>query len=445
MKKVFVTLSLLVSLFANEELGFTLFEKSKAVMLIIDPNEGNILAANRAAEEFYGVSESQLKSKKISDINTFTKEQIEQEMDSAKKEDRNFFIFRHKTETRGVVRVEVYSNPITYEGKDALFSIINTTENRDLNAAKHYSYNLEKQVDITTEELLEKEKLLNKFIIGAVLIQSFIIALLLVNIRKRKAVEKELNATLETLEDKIKNAVEKTKSQDRVIYEQRKSIAMNELLLNLSHQWRQPLNVISLHAGFIEEVVEDDCDKESIKNSVTKIVEESKELSDSISLLKTAYNQDDDLLSNVESSFLKVEKLIEKHFLSLGIEIEKDIDSTIYVQIKESDLVEIFIALMYNVYDIVKNRQLGSAKVVVKVYGHEDKTVISVSDNCGGFDDSLLPDGMFEPYTTTNFKARNKGLGLYILKNIVVNHLRGKVFAENKPQGAQITILVERR
>ena len=118
-----------VALKESEELYRSLFQHNHAVMLLINPATGDIVDANPAACAFYGSSSEELRSRKITDINTLSAEQVFAEMQLAKEERRRQFHFRHRLargEGRVEVRdVEVFSGPIRLQGRELLYSIIN--------------------------------------------------------------------------------------------------------------------------------------------------------------------------------------------------------------------------------------------------------------------------------------------------------------------------------
>ena len=107
-----------------------MFEDNTAIKLLIDPEEGSIINANKAACEFYGYCWENLMQMKITDINALPSEKVEEEMKNAKTEKRKFFLFKHILSTGQIRDVEVYSGPITRRGKNLLFSIIHDITNR---------------------------------------------------------------------------------------------------------------------------------------------------------------------------------------------------------------------------------------------------------------------------------------------------------------------------
>ena len=115
----------------------TLFNNRSIIMLLIDPENGNIIDANPAAEQFYGWPVKQLKEKNITEINLLSKEEVHKEIELAKAEERNLFKFRHQLANGEIRDVEVYSNPIEIGGVSLLYSIIHDVTHRNEMEAKY--------------------------------------------------------------------------------------------------------------------------------------------------------------------------------------------------------------------------------------------------------------------------------------------------------------------
>ncbi|MCB1321755.1 MAG: response regulator, partial [Leptospiraceae bacterium] len=73
-----------------------MFEKNLSVKLIIDPVDGRIIEANQAACDFYGYDNRTITGMKITDINTLSEAEVHAEMQSARREDRLYFNFKHR-------------------------------------------------------------------------------------------------------------------------------------------------------------------------------------------------------------------------------------------------------------------------------------------------------------------------------------------------------------
>lgn len=108
----------------------TLFAESQAVMLLIDPQSGAIIDANPAAVRFYGYAYERLRTMTITDMNTLPPNEVRQEMQAARTQERTFFRFRHRL-ANGMVRdVEVYSVPFKLGDRLLLHSIVHDVTER---------------------------------------------------------------------------------------------------------------------------------------------------------------------------------------------------------------------------------------------------------------------------------------------------------------------------
>jgi len=114
----------------SEEKYSALFQYNHAVMLIIDPDNGNIVDANPAACLYYGYGIKELNHMKINDINMLSKEQLFEEMENARSEKRKQFFFTHRLSSGEMRNVDVYSGPIMINDKKLLYSIIHDITDR---------------------------------------------------------------------------------------------------------------------------------------------------------------------------------------------------------------------------------------------------------------------------------------------------------------------------
>ncbi len=108
----------------SEQRYSSLFENNHAVMLLIDPDTGNIVDANPAAASFYGYSKDELKAMKITDINMLDSKTVFEEMQNAELRKNHHFIFKHRLASGDIRDVDVYSGSITVNSEDLLYSIV---------------------------------------------------------------------------------------------------------------------------------------------------------------------------------------------------------------------------------------------------------------------------------------------------------------------------------
>ncbi len=114
----------------DEQRYRALFEDSHAVMLLIDPDTAAIVDANPAACSYYGYRKKTITNMHITDINTLSRQEVFEEMNRARTEQRNYFNFCHRLADGVICDVEVYSSPITIHGKPLLYSVIHDITER---------------------------------------------------------------------------------------------------------------------------------------------------------------------------------------------------------------------------------------------------------------------------------------------------------------------------
>jgi diguanylate cyclase (GGDEF)-like protein/PAS domain S-box-containing protein len=124
--------SLSTALSVSEQRFRLLFENNRAVMLVIDPHNSNIVSANPAAADFYGYSLERLQGMSINAINTLGNRGITQLINKTIKEKGGEFLFRHKLASGTVRDVEVHSTPIEWDGRTLLYSIVHDITARKL-------------------------------------------------------------------------------------------------------------------------------------------------------------------------------------------------------------------------------------------------------------------------------------------------------------------------
>lgn len=118
-----------------------MFKNHASIMLLINPNNGEIIDANQSAVNFYGYTLVELKHMNICQINQANISELKGNYEQVKNSIKKSFIFSHKLKNGEIKTVEVNSSPIETSHGIILFSIIK---------------------DITKEQALENEILKEK-------------------------------------------------------------------------------------------------------------------------------------------------------------------------------------------------------------------------------------------------------------------------------------------
>jgi len=171
----------------------TVLRDHGAVMLLIDPDSGSIVDANRAAARFYGYSIETLRAMSIQDINALGADEVAAERARARSQERDYFIFPHRLADGRIRTVEVRSSPVPLEaGGTVLFSIIRDVTERTLAPPGMQAYNarLEELVSRRSRELEQAYESRRALFFAGLVVQGGVIVLLLLVLRNRRRLQR---------------------------------------------------------------------------------------------------------------------------------------------------------------------------------------------------------------------------------------------------------------
>jgi len=247
-----------------------------------------------------------------------------------------------------------------------------------------------------------------------------------------------------TLEKRVHKAIEENKKQEEQLLEKSKLAIMGEMIAMIAHQWKQPINVLSLNMASLEVMQmtqEYDFDelKHIIDNSNTTIEYMTKTISDFSEFLKP---DNEYCLVNANMIFFQLESLIKNDIKRNNIDfsIIYDLKMDDKIKISLSKFTQVMINLVKNSIDEFKRNTILNPCITIDITKKSNDFLIKVKDNAGGIPKSVLKT-IFEPYSSTKGK-NGTGLGMYMSKLIVEGHLNGKIKVESKNNHAMICIYI---
>ncbi len=229
--------------------------------------------------------------------------------------------------------------------------------------------------------------------------------------------------------------IEDLKRKENLMAEQTKLAAMGEMLGNIAHQWRQPLNIISMSSSNLK-----------LKNDIGELC--SSTLSESLSLILRTTNHlsdtidtfNDFLKTDKEKSFFNINEniknsisLVDSFFKNFNIDIILDLEEGIFINSLANEFSQAFINILNNAKDAIvlnlKDNEYGLIKIKTKKI--DNFIEISILDNAKGIKKDIL-NKIFEPYFTTKHKYQGTGLGLYMTRKIINSSMGGEITVQNK-------------
>ncbi len=247
--------------------------------------------------------------------------------------------------------------------------------------------------------------------------------------------ENKIENILEQINLKAENILQKEKiiQQNIDILEQSKNVQMGELISNIAHQWRQPLNAITtaLSAIQIKKNLNDITEEEETE-LLNMIDENSHFLSETIDIFRNYIIEKKEkkniiLQDRINTTLSILESSLNNH----NIKFIKDFEGSepINIDIIIGELDQVIINIINNSKDNFIKNCINNGYIKLSLLNINNKVIISIEDNAGGIPVNILPK-IFDPYFTTKHKSQGTGLGLYISKNIIEKSFFGKLSAK---------------
>ena len=252
----------------------------------------------------------------------------------------------------------------------------------------------------------------------------------------------ELASYKNNLEIKIKEEIQKTKETEILMIQQSKLAEMGELINMIAHQWRQPLGAINSATIAIDFTIksgkynlnnknEQDALLKFINDKHKRIFNGIEFLTNTIDDFRNFYKQDKSKeLISINLPIIKALNIIDILIKNKGIKISTEFQTDEKVSIYQNELMQVILNILKNSEDNFLLNNTQNPKINILTKKEDDKYIISISDNGGGISDTII-DKIFNPYFSTKYDKNGTGLGLYMSKIIICNHLNGNIEVEN--------------
>jgi C4-dicarboxylate-specific signal transduction histidine kinase len=242
---------------------------------------------------------------------------------------------------------------------------------------------------------------------------------------------KELEDLNNSLEARVKEEVELNRNKDRILFQQSKLASLGEMLQNIAHQWRQPLGAISMIIQSFEiKYKAGKLDSKFVTSRVQDAKVLAKNMSDTLDDFRTFFNPNKSkkkfaLKEAIDKSIDLSKYPLDKAKIDLTVNEFEDV----YIYGFKNELIHVLLNLIGNAKDALLNKST-ERKILITVEFDATYTIIKVIDSGGGIDSDIIYR-VFDPYFTTKHRSLGTGIGLYMSKQIVEEHMQGSIDCEN--------------
>ncbi|WP_323586127.1 HAMP domain-containing sensor histidine kinase [Aliarcobacter butzleri] len=242
---------------------------------------------------------------------------------------------------------------------------------------------------------------------------------------------------------KYNDLKKQNKEFEKMILQQSKFVKSGEMIANITHQFRQPLNNISYILINLKKRFESEkLDKIFFDKKINQANEQVSFLSKTIDDFKEFYLQEKEkdnffVKDSIQNALTILNPDLQKDNINLNLKFETFEDIKIFGV--KNELSQVILSLVSNSIDALKNRH--NPKISINVVSSSAEVIIEILDNAGGIKVKNLKK-IFEPYFST--KEEGTGIGLYLSKIIIEESFGGKLQVQNVKDGAKFSIFIEK-
>jgi two-component system sensor histidine kinase/response regulator len=244
------------------------------------------------------------------------------------------------------------------------------------------------------------------------------------------------------LEKRVEDEILKRTQQQKLLIRQSRVAAMGEMMSAITHQWKQPLNILSvLNSKMKLKVSMDKLDKEEMIQDTQTIDNTIKMMSETVSDFKNYFSNDK--TKNVFCIKQKVSDIVDIIKVQLevnNINLQIDIEEETKGYAVESEFKHVILNLISNAKDAIIQNKCENREIFLKTEKIDNtNTKLTVQDSGGGIPEDII-EKIFDNYFTTKGKD-GTGIGLSMTKLIVEDEMHGTIEVCNQNDGALFTVI----
>lgn len=253
--------------------------------------------------------------------------------------------------------------------------------------------------------------------------------------------QRQLEELNQSLEERVKLAVDELRKKDQMLIQHNRQASMGEMINNIAHQWRQPLNNIALIIQDLQSSYDaGEMTSTQMAADIEKAMDVITYMSMTIDDFRNFFRQDKDLHMFIVNRLVsRAIDFLQPALESSAIQVELTEEGDIIAEGYPNEYIQALLNILNNARDALTERSIPSPKIRIRIFRDNGHAVVTIGDNAGGIAEEVLPK-IFDPYFTTKEQGKGSGIGLYMAKTIIEKNINGSLTATATEQGVEFRI-----
>jgi len=296
-----------------------------------------------------------------------------------------------------------------------------------------------------------------------------------VKARKNILILKEMNHTITTQYHKLHAITQKLKDTQFNLIQQGKLAALGEIAAGIAHEINNPMGFISsnldtvnrylqkireliiIYRNFVQLASDETIDRtdlirekkmiedierkqkiDFILDDLTTVIQESRDGADRVTKIVQSLRNlaktgtENEMVYNDLAQIAEEALLIVKHETRFVADIDKQIDSPLYLLCNKGQIGQVMLNILLNAIQAVKSLTTDALGTIsIKAYRSDESIICKISDDGPGIKEEHLSH-IFDPFFTTKDVGSGVGLGLSVAYDIVVKKHNGELIVDSE-------------
>jgi len=254
--------------------------------------------------------------------------------------------------------------------------------------------------------------------------------------------QSELDSLNQNLEERIKFQIALAKTNQTRFEQQAKMAAMGEMMDAVAHQWKQPLNALSMMSDMlIDDFNNNAVDKNYIEELTSDTQLQINHMINTLTEFRNFFRPKETKESfGIKRCLASVLILINDEFIQNNINIHIQSTQEVLLHGIENEFKHLILNIINNAKDAFNEREIKLRDIYINFVKNETEIILEIRDTAGGIPTSVIKD-IFKPEVTTKQEGKGTGIGLYMSTQIA-EKLGGVLSVKNVENGAKFSLKI---